>query len=75
MGEGSRLLVVESVIPPGDEPSFAKLLDLTMLVAPGGLERTEEEYRRLYQAAGFRLARVVPTAAEVCVIEGRRGES
>ena len=70
MGEGARLLVVEGVIPPGDEPSFAKLLDLTMLVAPGGLERTEEEYRRLYEAAGFRLRRVVPTAAGVDVIEG-----
>ena len=70
MGEGARLLVVEGVIPPGDEPSFAKLLDLTMLVAPGGLERTEEEYRRLYEAAGFRLRRIVPTAAGVDVIEG-----
>ena len=70
MGEGARLLVVEGVIPPGNEPSFGKLLDLTMLVIPGGLERTEEEYRRLYEAAGFRLTRIVPTAAEVSVIEG-----
>src|SRR6476660_6503259 len=36
-----RLLVVETVIPPGNEPSFGKLLDLNMLVVPGGLERTE----------------------------------
>jgi hypothetical protein len=65
-----RLLVVESVIPPGNDPGFAKLLDLTMLVIPGGMERTEIEYRALYEKAGFRLQRIVPTAAEVSVIEG-----
>jgi SAM-dependent methyltransferase len=70
--DGGRLLVVESVIPPGNEPSFAKLLDLTMLVLPGGEERTREEYERLYAGAGFRLTRVVPTDADVSVIEGRK---
>ena len=67
-----KLLVVESVIPPGNDPSFGKLLDLTMLVIPGGQERTEEEYRALYAAAGFRLTRIVPTTAEVSVIEGHK---
>ena len=64
MGDGGRLLLVESVIPPGNEPSFAKLLDLTMLAIPGGQERTEEEYRRLLGAGGFRLGRIVPTRTE-----------
>jgi hypothetical protein len=72
MGTGGKLLVVESVIPPGNEPSFGKFLDLAMLVIPGGEERTEEEYRSLYQAAGFRLTRIVPTQAEVSVIEGQK---
>ncbi|MBI1918500.1 MAG: methyltransferase [Planctomycetes bacterium] len=72
MGAGGRLLVVESVIPPGNGPSFGKLLDLTMLVIPGGKERTEQEYRELFNVAGFRLMRIVPTGAEVCVIEGVR---
>jgi hypothetical protein len=70
MGAAARLLVVESVINPGNEPAFAKLLDLNMLVVPGGAERTRDEYRRLYEAAGLRLTRIVPTDAEVCVIEG-----
>jgi hypothetical protein len=65
-----KLLVVEGVIPPGNGPSFTKLLDLTMLVIPGGMERTESEYRELYGKAGFRLERVVPTRQEVSVIEG-----
>ncbi len=65
-----KLLVIETVIPPGNDPSFAKLLDLTMLVIPGGVERTEPEYRELYTGAGFQLTRIVSTAAGVDVIEG-----
>ena len=53
--------MVETVIPPGNDPSFAKLLDLNMLVIPGGKERTEAEYRALYAAAGFRLSKITPT--------------
>jgi hypothetical protein len=66
----ARLLVVESVIPPGNNPFFGKLLDLTMLVLPGGQERTEAEYAQLFTAAGFRLSRIVPADQEVSVIEG-----
>lgn len=72
IGCDGRLLVVEGVIPPGNEPSFGKLLDLTMLTLPGGKERTESEYRSLLEAGGFALTRIVPTQAEVSVIEGRK---
>jgi len=65
-----KLLVVEGVVPPGNGPSFTKLLDLAMLVVPGGKERTEREFQDLYAAAGFRLTRVVQTAVEVSVVEG-----
>ena len=70
MPEGARLLVVEHVLPPGDEPSFGKLLDLNMLLLPGGVERTEGEFRRLFESAGFRLGRVVPTDGDLSVVEG-----
>ncbi len=66
-----RLLLVEMVIPPGNDPSFGKLLDINMLVIPGGRERTEQQYRELYADAGFELTRIVPTGADVSVIEGR----
>jgi len=72
MSPTGRLLLVEGVIPPGNEPSFGKLLDLTMLTIPGGKERTEPEYRALFQQAGFELVRIVPTAAEVSVIEAKK---
>jgi hypothetical protein len=41
-----------------------------MLVMTGGKERTEEEFRQLYEAAGFKLTRVVPTESPFSVIEG-----
>jgi hypothetical protein len=72
MNKDGKLLVVESVIPPGNDPCLAKLLDLAMLVIPGGQERTEAEYRNLYGAAGFRLTRIIPTQAGVSVIEGSK---
>ena len=70
MTPAARLLLIETVIPAGNDPCFAKVLDLTMLAIPGGLERTEAEYRALFAAAGFRLGRIVPTKASVSVIEG-----
>ena len=64
-----RVLVVEIVIPAGNEPSFGKWLDLMML-AYGGKERTEKEYRELFEKAGLRLTRVVGTRAPVSIVEG-----
>jgi hypothetical protein len=70
MPAGAKLLLVEYVLPEGDGASFGKLLDLHMMVLLGGRERTEAEYRRLFAAHGFRLARVVPTAGDISVVEG-----
>ena len=70
MPAGTKLLVVEYVLPEGDGGSFGKLLDLHMMVALGGVERTEAEYRRLFSAHGFRLSQVVPAVGDVSVVEG-----
>ena len=64
-----RLLIVETVLPTGDTPHPGKVLDIVMLVIPGGQERTEAEYASLLGKAGFRLSRVVPTASAVSVVE------
>jgi len=68
----SRLLVVEMLIPPGNEPSVAKLLDLEMLVITGGQERTEAEFNHLFVSSGFKLSRIIQTKEGICVIEGLR---
>jgi hypothetical protein len=71
--ENGKLLVVEQVVPPGNEPALAKFMDLNMMMLhPGGCERTEAEYRALFEAAGFQLTRVIPTKAMVSVIEATR---
>ena len=72
MSPGNKLLLVESVIPPGNDPFMGKFLDLTMMLIPGGKERTADEYRELYDNAGFDLVRIVPTSTEVSVVEGVR---
>jgi O-methyltransferase domain/Dimerisation domain len=64
-----RLLIVEMVLPAGDTPHPGKVLDMVMLVFPGGQERTEAEYASLLGKAGLRLSRVVPTASAVSVVE------
>lgn len=69
MPDHGKLLVVELVLPPGDDPFLGKWLDLHMLVLLGGRERTATEYDALFRAAGFKLARVVPTSPGPSVVE------
>lgn len=66
---GARLVIVESVIPPGDEPHPAKVIDITMLAMLTGRERTEAEYRALLDSAGFTLDRIVSSPTPYCFIE------
>ena len=66
---GGRLLIVEMVLPAGDTPHPGKVLDIVMLVFPGGQERTEAEYASLLGKARFRLSRIVPTASADSVVE------
>jgi hypothetical protein len=65
----AKVMLVEMVIPPGNDPHPGKILDLVMLNIPGGKERTADEYGELFAKAGYRLARVVPTESPVSVIE------
>jgi len=69
MAVGGKLLIVEMVIPPGNEPHFGKLQDLEMLLLPGGLERTEAEFKSLVERARFRLTRIIPTESPLSVVE------
>jgi hypothetical protein len=70
MEAGTRLLICERIVPIGNEPSSAKLIDLHMMMTNhGGKERTEREYRDLLSAAGFELQRVIPTSTPWSVIE------
>ena len=73
MGEKrGRVILLESVIPAGNEPHFGKVIDLEMMAMPGGRERTAEEFRSLFARAGFELTRVVPTESALSVVEAYR---
>jgi hypothetical protein len=63
-----RLLVLEQVLPEGDEPSYARAIDLIMLVIAGGKERTRSEWEALLRAGGFELLEVTASPA-ACLIE------
>lgn len=70
---GATLLLLEGVVPPGNMPSFEKLLDLDMMLFVGGRERTEAQFRALLDRAGFRLARIIPTISTISIIEAVPG--
>ena len=72
MAHDSRVLVVDHVIPPGNGPNWGKLLDVNMMIGPGGQERTREEFRDLFKRAGLRLKRVIPTACPLSIVEAVR---
>jgi ubiquinone/menaquinone biosynthesis C-methylase UbiE len=69
MRNDGRVLLVEAVITAASEQDFGKLLDIEMLVSPGGKERTAAEYRDLFALAGLHLTRIVPTNSPYSVIE------
>jgi hypothetical protein len=67
----ARLIVIEPLLPEGQEPALeATMMDIAMLVITGGRERTAAEFGELYERAGFRLQRVIPTASPFKLLEG-----
>jgi len=69
MTPGGKVLVVETIVPAGNDPDPIKRMDVNMLVVTGGRERTRVEFERLFAQAGLRLARVVATRAPLSILE------
>jgi SAM-dependent methyltransferase len=69
MAPGGRVLVAETVVPPGNAPDPIKVMDVNMLVVTGGRERTADEFAALFERAGLKAGRVVPTGARVSILE------
>ena len=67
-----KVILIEAVLSRGNEPHMGKFLDLEMLIFPGGHERTEQEFRSLFDRAGFRLTRIVPNNSPLWVVEAER---
>jgi hypothetical protein len=66
-----RVILLEAVLQPGNQPDPGKMMDLEMLMMAGGKERPEAEFAALFTSAGFALTRVVPTKSPLSIIEAR----
>jgi hypothetical protein len=71
MNDKGKVLIVDNVIAPGNDPSWGKLLDIQMLII-GGRERTKKEFAAMFAKAGLKLTRVVPTKGPLSIVEGVR---
>ena len=69
MQPAARLLIIERVLPIGNEKSEAILFDINMLVMTEGQERTEAAYKRLLEASGFILHQIICTESAVSILE------
>jgi SAM-dependent methyltransferase len=72
---GGRVVILERIVPEGNDPGLARMLDLTMMLMNGGKERTEQEWRTLFAASGFRFTQAVEMpyfsgGSELFAIEG-----
>jgi hypothetical protein len=67
----AELLVLESPLPEGPEAHHAKVLDIVMLTLTGGRERTQRQYAASFEAAGYRMDRVVATTGRKSLLVGR----
>jgi hypothetical protein len=69
MESSTKLLLIERVLPADGQAAIGKMVDITMMVLTGGMERTEDEYRALLEKAGLHLRRVVFTHSAASVLE------
>jgi hypothetical protein len=65
-----KVLAVEMILPPANEPSPVRAFDILMLLNTGGRIRTQAEFADLFRAADLRLARIIPTSSPNTILEG-----
>lgn len=62
-------VIIETVVPDGNDASPSKLFDMFMMMLPDGLERNEGQFRSIFTMSGFELTGITPTQSPVSVIE------
>eukprot|EP01112_Ceratiomyxa_fruticulosa_P018558 TRINITY_DN5956_c0_g1_i1.p1 TRINITY_DN5956_c0_g1~~TRINITY_DN5956_c0_g1_i1.p1 ORF type:complete len:347 (-),score=48.57 TRINITY_DN5956_c0_g1_i1:46-1086(-) len=72
MPKNGKVLIIETVIPTGNDFHYGKWLDLHMMVILGGKERSVEEFRKIFHAAGLKLTRVIDTGTPISIVEGEK---
>jgi hypothetical protein len=69
MTAGGRIAIVEMVVGELNDPGFGALMDINMLAASPGQERSLDEYDALLAAAGLKRSAVFTTSSPQSVIE------
>jgi hypothetical protein len=69
----ARVLVIETILADVPGPDWSKIMDMIMLWIASGRQRTRGEHEQLLDKAGFRLERVIPTMADVSILEAVPG--
>lgn len=72
MAPDARILAIDAVVPPGNDPHPGKTLDIIMLFAVPGKERTEAEFTTLFTAAGLQVTRIIPKPGRLSIVEAVR---
>jgi len=70
MSKNGKLLLVNQVVPSGNEGSPQKVGDLRMMVFTGSINRTQPAYENLLESSGFKLSKIIPMKTVFSVIEG-----
>jgi hypothetical protein len=69
MKSGSKLLVLEMLLPAESRPSFSQLMDIEVMIMGNGRERNKEEFRKLFEKTGFSLQTTIPLDGETFLLE------
>jgi hypothetical protein len=69
IGSDGKLLLIEHVLKPTNEPDPGRFLDLGIIALAKGRERTEQEFREIFRAGGFSLQRIISTAGLLSILE------
>ena len=67
--DNGKILILEAVLPENDQPHFGKIMDMEMLVSPGGIERTAKEFEQLLNDAELKLNRIITTESMISIVE------
>jgi hypothetical protein len=64
-----KILVIEQMIPPGNDPLFGKMSDLMMMTSFGSGERTQGDFQRLFDLAGLKIKKIHSTDYLLSIFE------
>ncbi len=70
MNDKARILVIDAVVPPGNDFHPSKDMDIMMMVFGEGRERSEEEFHELFKQAGLKVSKIIPTPSVLSIVEG-----